>query len=221
MKKKKKNKRDDFISLVPDGVQRILDLGCAAGSLSAGLKTKGIEAIGVELDSFLAKQAKEKLDEVFIADIECFNPPFSNYYFDCILYADVLEHLKNPADILAKYKQYLNDKGCVIASIPNVRYYKLIIRLLFGGTWDYMDCGILDKSHLRFFAFINIKEMFEDAGYDIAVIKRNIVASRFARFLNFIFFGSLKDLLTYQYYIKAVKASPDKARASKRKRIQF
>jgi 2-polyprenyl-3-methyl-5-hydroxy-6-metoxy-1,4-benzoquinol methylase len=217
----KKNKRDDFLSLVPENIKRILDAGCADGSLSAGFNSRGIEITGIEMDSFLAKQAKERLGEVFPADIESFDPPFLNHYFDCILFADVLEHLKNPAGILAKYKQYLNDNGCVIASIPNVRYYKLIIRLLLGGTWDYMDTGILDKSHLRFFTLINIKELLEDAGYAITVIKRNIVASRFAKFLNFIFFDSLKNLLTYQYYIKAVKASPDKAKSRNRKRMQF
>jgi 2-polyprenyl-3-methyl-5-hydroxy-6-metoxy-1,4-benzoquinol methylase len=221
LSRKKKNKRDDFLSLVPESIKRILDAGCADGSLSAGFRDKGIEITGVETDSFLAGQAKERLDEVFSADIENFNPPFLDFYFDCILFADVLEHLKDPAGVLAKYKQYLNDNGCIIASIPNVRYYKLIIRLLFGGTWDYMDKGILDKSHLRFFTLINIKELFEGAGYEITVIKRNIVASRLVKFLNFISFSSFKNLLTYQYYIKAEKASPSKGKSRSRERVQF
>lgn len=201
----KKDKRNEFLDLVPKGTRRLLDIGCGCGGLSVGLKEKGIEVVGVEKDEKLCALAKEKLSAAILGDIENLKLNYPEGYFDCIMYADILEHLVEPLNILEKHKVYLEKDGCVIASIPNVRYYKVILRLIFSGAWDYNDAGILDRSHLRFFGLVNVVELFEKAGYEIMEIKRNIVAARGFRIMNFILLNKLKDFLTYQYYIKAKK----------------
>jgi hypothetical protein len=156
----------------------------------------------------LAEGAKKVLDKVYSADIEDFQLPYSEEYFDCIIYADILEHLIEPLSLLKKHRNCLSDQGCIIASIPNVRYYKIIIRLVAGGTWDYMEGGgLLDIGHLRFFTLTNMKELIEEAGYKIVDIRRNMVSSRGFRILNRLCFNSLRNFLTYQYFIKAEKAS--------------
>ncbi|HAZ10471.1 MAG TPA: class I SAM-dependent methyltransferase [Candidatus Omnitrophica bacterium] len=203
---KKKDKRDDFLDLVPRGTRRLLDVGCGSGGLSMRLKEKGIEAVGVEKNENLCSLAKEKLDTVISGDVENLKLDYPEGYFDCIMYADILEHLTEPLNILEKHKIYLQKDGCVIASIPNVRYYKIILRLILSGAWDYNDAGMLDRTHVRFFGLINIIELFEKAGYEIVEIRRNVIAARGFRVLNFIFFNNLKDFLTYQYYIKAKKS---------------
>jgi len=202
---RKKDKRDEFLSLAPLDTKKALDVGCGSGGLGVVLREKGIEVIGIEKNEALCNEASGKLNQVFLADIEKFQMPFSKGYFDCIIYGDVLEHLIEPLTVLKKHREYLNDDGYVIASIPNVRYYKLITRLVFGGTWDYMSKGILDKSHLRFFTLVNIRELFIKAGYDIVKIRRNIVASRGLKILNLTLFGLLSNFLTYQYYIRVRK----------------
>jgi len=219
---KKKDNRSEFLSLVPLDAKKVLDVGCGCGTLDSVLRKKGIEVIGIERCEELCKEAKGKLSQVFSADIEKFEIPFSKGYFDCIIYGDVLEHLIEPLVVLKKHKEYLKADGCVIASIPNVRYYKLIARLVFNGTWDYMDKGILDRSHLRFFTLINLKELFIEAGYEIKEIRRNIVAARGLRILNLLLLGMLKNFLTYQYYVKAIKNNSNAfSSAKKREIIEF
>jgi len=219
---RKKDRREEFLSLVPLDAKKVLDAGCGSGGLGAVLRKKGIDVIGIENSEELYKEASEKLKQVFLADIEKFQIPFFKGYFDCIIYGDVIEHLIDPLAILKNHKEYLSDNGYVIASVPNVRYYKLITRLVFRGNWDYMDKGILDKSHLRFFALINLKELFIEAGYEITEVRRNIVAARGLRILNLLLFGLLKDFLAYQYYIKARKSrNSDLLAAEKRKICQF
>lgn len=215
--RKKKNRRDEFLALVPLDIKKVLDIGCGDGNLGMKLRGKGREIIGVERDEKEHLLAKDRLNKVFLADIEKFHLPYPERYFDCIVYADILEHLINPLLTLKNHRDYLNDTGYIIASIPNVRYYKIIIHLILGGTWDYMDKGILDKSHLRFFTLINIKELFEEAGYEIVEIKRNSIAARGLRILNFLLVNRLRDFLTYQYYIKARKQN-GKSGSSLRKR---
>lgn len=219
---KNKDKRDEFLDLVPRGARRLLDVGCGSGGLSVRLKEKGIEAVGVEKDEKLCALAKEKLDAVILGDIENLKLNYPEGYFDCIMYADILEHLTEPLNILEKHKVYLQRNGYVIASIPNVRYYKVILRLILSGAWDYSDAGMLDRTHVRFFGLINIIELFEKAGYEIVEIRRNVIAARGFRVLNFIFFNKLKDFLTYQYYIKAKKSgSLLKTRTGARKIYKF
>ena len=217
----KKDKRDELLALVPSGARRILDVGCADGALGARLAAAGREVVGIERDERSCGVAKGRLSQALSGDIEKLQLPFPKVYFDCILYADVLEHLLDPLGLLKKHGDCLSPDGCVIASIPNIRYYKVIIRLVFGGTWDYVDKGILDKTHLRFFTLVNIKELFYSAGYEITEIKRNIVAARGFNILNFLCFGCLNDFLAYQYYIKARKAENAAAAPDKRRIEQF
>lgn len=129
--------------------------------------------------------------------------------------------MRDPLAFLRYYGRYLCDGGTIVVSIPNVRYYKIIIRLVLGGAWDYMETGILDKSHLRFFTLVNIKELLGEAGYGITRIERNIVAASGFKILNFLLFNLLQDFLCYQYYIVARKTKNASACVNKRKKYLF
>jgi ubiquinone/menaquinone biosynthesis C-methylase UbiE len=212
--------RTDIFRLIPSGVHTVLDVGCGAGVLGRRLKDLGMEVIGLERNEESWREAKKYLDKVICCDAEKVELPFEEKYFDCIIYGDILEHFYNPWVVLERYKRYLKDDGFVIASIPNVRYYKILIRL-FAGTWDYVDSGMLDRSHVRFFTLVNIKEMFVDAGFEMVSIARNIVSARGFRVLNFILFNSLKDFLTYQYYIVAKKSVSNKSAIKTREIYRF
>ena len=212
----KRNKRDDFFSMIPPTVSKILDVGCSDGDWVDRMGKRDLEVIGIERDEASYTKALKNLKRVFLADVEKFSPPYPDGYFDCIVYADLLEHLVDPYGLLSSHKKYLNDGGCIIASIPNVRYYKVILRLALAGVWDYTDGGLLDRTHLRFFTLTNIKELFINAGFDIIEVKRNIVAARGFKILNALCFNRLNDLLVYQYYVKAIKRNnkelPDSVR---------
>ncbi|MFH1782720.1 MAG: class I SAM-dependent methyltransferase [Candidatus Omnitrophota bacterium] len=219
IKKKKKVKRDNFLALISEDSNKILDLGCNDGSLGDRLKSKGKTVVGIDMDKGSIDIAKGKLDEVYLGDLKDIDLPYQEGYFDCILCGDVLDCFKDPLSILNKYMLYLKDDGHIVASMANVRYYKVIIRLLFGGTWDYTDEGILWKHHVRFFTLVNMKELFMDAGCEIVRIERNISSARGFKIANFLLFGVLKDLLTYQYYIKAKKVKGKSLSLVKKRKI--
>ena len=218
MSKSKKNKRDEFLELIPASAKKVLDLGCGDGSLGRKIKEKGIQVVGIEYDPELVNEARKNLDEVHCLNLEKEEIPYPQRYFDCIVCADILEHLRDPLSFLIRLKTFLADDGCIVASIPNIRYHKVISNLLFKGTWDYMDKGILDKTHIRFFTLVNINELLQEAGLSTVELKRNIAANSTMRFFNKICFGRLKETLTYQYYIKAKKGP---VVTSNRKKRQF
>lgn len=221
--KKKKDKRSEFYSFIPLNAKKILDIGCSDGGWVEKYSNNNLEIVGIEKNKDLCQRAQKRLRQAYNADIENFVLPYPEGYFDCIIYGDIIEHLIDPYNLLRYYKRYLKKDGYVIASIPNVRYYKIILRLILNGVWDYMENGgLLDKTHLRFFTLLNIRELFINAGFKIVEIKRNIVSASGFRFLNFLCFNKLKEFLVYQYYIKAEKQeNEENLYSTRRKVIQF
>jgi len=204
--------RNDILNLLPNNVKRVLDIGCSIGTLGEKIKKRNhAEVVGIEINEQMGKIAKEKLDKVIIGDIE--NVNLSDYlvpnYFDCVIFADTLEHLKNPWGVLKNANKFLNNRGIVIASIPNVRHYTTIINLLFKGYWPYRERGIHDNNHLRFFTLKNIEELFQYAGLKIYKIIRKYRIIERPHFLNkcskYLALPFIKDFITFQYLIIAKK----------------
>lgn len=155
--------------------KKVLEIGCATGSISKRLKKNGCEIIGVEIDSDSAQLAKKYCQDVIVGDVESMRDiPYPEKYFDVILLSDVLEHLKSPLDLLRKLRKYLEDDGCLVVSIPNVANWKIRLGLLLG-KFDYEDCGILDRTHLRFFNEKGARKLLENARFEI--IKFDITPS--------------------------------------------
>ena len=86
--------------------------------------------------------------------------------FDVVLFADVLEHLKEPADVLRRVRPFVAENGVVVASIPNIAHASVRLALL-GGEFRYREWGLLDDTHLRFFTRASIQDLFEETGYVI------------------------------------------------------
>lgn len=199
--------RDDIIDVIPDGVQRILEVGCGAGATGRAIKErrKGrIEVTGIEIEAEVAEKAKANIDRVIVGNVETTALPFEKGYFDCIIYGDVLEHLVDPWKLLAGHCEFLRKDGYVVISIPNIAHYRTI-KMLCRKEWNYADRGILDKNHLRFFALNNVKDMLKNANLGIVRIKQKLSGSRSKKILNKVLCGALSDYLTEQYIILAKK----------------
>jgi len=210
--------RADIQAIIDVRGKCVLDVGCAAGELGLALKQAGaVEVVGIERCTEAAALAKERLDQVFVSDIEDFTLPLDEASFDCIIFADILEHTIDPWSVVASYGRYLKSEGRVVASIPNIRFYAVIARLLFN-RWGYRESGILDSTHLRFFTLPTIRRMFEQAGYEIERVECTyrlfedqsrigrvgaVVSRLFCRFIAPLMW---RHFFTFQYLIVAKKA---------------
>lgn len=145
---------------------RLLDVGCGTGSITNILcAERSLSAIGIEPHPERAAQAALHGIEV-VTGIYTDEIVQKHGKFDYVLFADVLEHLVDPVEMLRSVKNALVLDGRVIASIPNVAHWTVRLRLLFGN-FDYKPTGIMDATHLRWFTRKNVRRLFEAAGYDI------------------------------------------------------
>jgi len=152
----------------------------------------------------VGSKAARVLDQVVIGDVQTMNIPFQKNYFDTIIFADVLEHLIDPGAVLLKLKPFLKPGGEIVTSIPNMRHYTVIWRLIKEG-WKYDEFGLFDKTHFRFFSLLSMIELLKGAGYSIEQVKPRIGASRKMVLLNQLCFGKLEEFVAYQYIFKARK----------------
>jgi Methyltransferase domain len=91
---------------------------------------------------------------------------FPDQRFDHVVIADVLEHLLSPLETLTQAVSLLTEEGSVVVSLPHVGNNGVVACLL-TYDFDYRDWGLLDRTHLRFFALKNIVRLVEQAGLKI------------------------------------------------------
>lgn len=158
--------RPDLRSLVPAQARRLLDVGCGRGALGAALKRDRPDARvhGLEYVAEAAAVAAERLDDVFIADLDVLDRLPAHWEpFDAIVCGDVLEHLRDPARVLRLLRSGLAPGGVIIASIPNIKHWSVLHPLLVHDRFRYEDAGLLDRTHVHFFTLEEIDETFTAA----------------------------------------------------------
>jgi len=164
------SERGEIVALVPAGARRVLDLGCSTGWLAAALKARqAVEVVGIEREPAYAAEARRHCDRVVEGDVEDVPPGLGR--FDCLVAADVLEHLVDPWTALRAYAEMLDTGGRAIVSLPNVGHWSTFARLA-RGRWPRLPEGIHDATHLRWFTLRDAVELCESAGIAVDHVER-------------------------------------------------
>ncbi len=211
--------RLDIAVHVPSDASSILDIGCSTGTLLNYLTTRNpsLRTAGIEGDKSLFDIASSKLQSIRLADLNTEKPSqvFPQEKFDCIVFADVLEHLVSPESVLDDAFNMLTDEGTLIISTPNIRHVTAFWSIFVLGNFPRKDRGIFDKTHLRWFTKNELKRLFEGSDHEIVGIfsEHRIFdspQSRVNRLLRRlikspIFIPIFSDFFGYQHIILAKK----------------
>jgi len=205
--------RNEMLPFLPPECGRLLDVGCGAGVFGELIKqSREVEVWGVESVPSVAVRASAKLDHVVVGDF-CPQNGLPEGTFDCIVFNDVLEHMLEPELALRYARGLLSRNGCIVASIPNIRYLPILWHLAARGEWNYGDSGVWDKTHVRFFTRSSIVTMFENEGYAVQSIsginsRQGIPAAsgrlwKTYELVNLLFFRKFDDARFQQFAVKA------------------
>lgn len=160
----------DVLRMIPANLGKIVEVGCNCGALARAYKGQNKDAtyIGIELDSQAAEAAKTACDQVVNVDIEDLGIEFFKKYSDadCWIFADVLEHMKDPWKVLGHIRAASSKDVSIVASIPNAQHWSVIAKLAIGD-FRYEDGWLLDRTHLRWFTRATIFELFSSSGYRV------------------------------------------------------
>jgi len=213
--------RNEISDLLPSNFDSLLDIGCGNGATAKWIKdTYGVRVIGVELVDDAANQARTLLDQLYQINVssELSEIEHELSSVDVILLLDILEHLVEPWDLLDSIHDLITKNVEIIVSIPNVRNFKVLLPLIFKGTWTYTNSGILDRTHLRFFTKKSMEDMFLRSGYEVIQVKptgpihfRSVKskAGYVMCLLNMLAFGKLQEFISHQYiYSIRLKQEP-------------
>ncbi len=157
---------NDLLERIPLSARVVLDVGCNTGALGAAYRRLNPRArlLGIDKDPKAAGQAARRLDQVAVVDVEHDPMPFAlDGPIDCIVYGDVLEHLRDPWPVLRRHAEALSDDGTMLICVPNMQHWSFADRLL-RGTWKYEPAGLLDETHLRWFSLETMREGLEAVG---------------------------------------------------------
>lgn len=148
---------------------KVLECGCATGYMTRYMRDElGCDVSIVEYDADAYAIARQYASDGICADLmqtEWLNQ-FKGVQFDYILFADVLEHLYDPQAVLKSAVTLLKEDGSILASVPNIAHGDILLNL-WKGNWNYTETGLLDRTHIRFFAENNLDSFFYGAGLTI------------------------------------------------------
>jgi len=138
-----------------------LDVGCGPGWLAEALVAQGHHVTGVD---FAADPGvHDRMHQFVQTDLEHGLPDEVGGDFDVVLAADVIEHVRNPQQLLTEMAHRLRPGGTVIASVPNISHWYPRGRTALG-LFDYDQRGILDSTHVRFFTRRSFVRLAQQAG---------------------------------------------------------
>lgn len=153
----------------------VLEFGPANGRLTRYLaEQQKCNMTIVEIDEEAGKEAAQYARKSFLGeeygDIEKGYWQQNETRFDYIVFADVLEHLRNPKKVLENCKKMLKEDGRILVSIPNVTHNSVIINML-NDEFEYDNVGLLDHTHIHFFSYKSFTRMVQECGCSICEIE--------------------------------------------------
>lgn len=160
-----------LIDLLDKECRCLLDIGCGAGDNAALIKSKHskCDIFGITYSTSEAALAQKHMAKCWVIDIEdTFPDDLANKSFDGLLFSHVLEHVREPALVLARFSQLLCIGGRVLIAVPNVLSWRMRLQFLLGD-FRYQSEGVLDDTHLHFFTYFTADQYLLAQATDLEV----------------------------------------------------
>jgi 2-polyprenyl-3-methyl-5-hydroxy-6-metoxy-1,4-benzoquinol methylase len=164
---------------------RVLDLGCRSGALTRAY-ADGNTVVGVDVDRVALEEAAKLGIETRWADVE--EPlEVGDASFDVVVAGELLEHLREPARVVAEAWRALRPGGRLVGSVPNAYRLKNRLRFLLGTPPER------DPTHLHMFRPADVRGLLRDFHeVELRFVVGRLVALNGRLFANDIVFSARK-----------------------------
>jgi SAM-dependent methyltransferase len=141
----------------------LLDLGCWVGFLLAEARDRGWQrTLGVEPSQFASAYARERL-ELNVIEADLLSVELPAQAFDAIVMGDVIEHLRAPADALARVRSLLVPGGVLWLALPDAG--SVVARAMGRRWWSVIP------THVQYFTRRSLALLLGRAGLQTLEIR--------------------------------------------------
>jgi SAM-dependent methyltransferase len=141
---------------------RLLDIGCGAGSLLQAARRAGWNAEGLEISESAADHVRSQGFEVFQGHLS--SAPYQDNYFDVVTASELIEHVADPLTILEQTERILRPGGLLWATTPNALSFS---SRMLGVRWS----TVCPPEHLQLFSPNGVRKLIERAGFKRVQVK--------------------------------------------------
>jgi len=164
--------RDDFTDYLPLNPKKILEIGAGNGGFKNNF-CEDVEYWIVEPNIDAAIDAAKIVNYILRGTYVEVEAEIPDEYFDLIICNDVIEHMADWWSFLRRIQKKLHREGCLVGSIPNVRYFDALFKVLVKKDWPYEHNGrggIFDATHFAFFTLKSFTRELINANLNVVKI---------------------------------------------------
>ena len=160
LNKKLKERENIILAHVPPS-SSVLDIGCGNSLLPVALSEKGCSVTVGDISKIVLAGYEAIGIKSFKIDLEKMADDSFSVTYDYIILSEVLEHTKNPEEIIQKLKKYTKH---FILTIPNSAFYRYRLHLMFSGRF-FTQWVLHPSEHLRFWSHLDFVDWIRDMGF--------------------------------------------------------
>lgn len=135
---------------------RLLDIGCGAGSLLMAARNAGWEAEGVEVSHPTVEHLRNNGLKVFSGDLK--KAAFPTAHFDVVTAAELIEHVSDPSSLVAEIARILRPGGIFWATSPHSKGASARVLKLKWST-------VAPPEHLHLFSTGGLRKLLMSHGF--------------------------------------------------------
>ena len=162
LNKKLKPREYLLLDIIPLG-SRVADIGCGNSLLPVKLKEKGCSVSVADISETVLSQYKTLGLQSFKIDLENIASLKLESNFDYMILSEVLEHIKNPEQIISALKPHTK---YFLLTVPNSAAYQFRFGLLFRGRF-FTQWAYHPSEHLRYWSHIDFLDWLEALGLEV------------------------------------------------------
>lgn len=146
---------------------RLLDAGCATGTLVRVATQAGWSATGLDASAWSIERARERCPQASFVHGALEAATFPEASFDVVTLCDTLEHVPDPAAVLRRIRTWLRPGGWLFLNVPNC---ESVPARMMGRHWV-----LLLREHLWYFSPRTLDPLLRRCGFGVVATRPNFV----------------------------------------------
>lgn len=135
----------------------MFEIGCATGFFMDLARHRGWQTEGIDISEYAVKKAQEKGLVAHTAVLESYQ---TEKKFDVVVMHDLIEHVKDPIDVISRSKNLLTENGLLLFTTPDAGS-------LWARVWNKKWHAFVPPQHLFYFSGKNLGSILEKNGFEV------------------------------------------------------